>query len=90
MKAKNSVHVLHYPKSDVVNVSYGLSGKMIDNSINHACSTEFGSSCSPILSLKTFKVIGIHIGSTQFEYKQGIFIKYAIDEFLKILMINMI
>jgi hypothetical protein len=41
-KFKKSVYVLHYPKADVVNVSYGLSAKMIDSSIYHTCSTDFG------------------------------------------------
>ena len=46
------MYVLHYPKVEVVNVSYGLSGKMKDSSIYHTCRTGFGSSNSSILSLK--------------------------------------
>ena len=82
-KCKQSVYILHYPKVDVVNVSYGLSSKMKDSSIYHTCSTDFGSSGSPILSLKKFKVLGIHFGRTNFEYNKGTFIKHTIDEFFK-------
>ena len=77
------MYILHFPKVDVVNVSYGLSRKMEERSIYHTCSTDFGSSGSPILSLKKFKVLGIHSGRTKFEYNQGTFLKYAIDEFFK-------
>ena len=56
---------------------------MIDSSIYHTCSAFFASSGAPILSLKTFKVLGIHYGISDFEYNNGTFIKYAIDEFFK-------
>ena len=48
--------------------------------IKHLCSTEEGSSGSPLLSLKTYKVIGIHFGDgTEKNINNAIFIKYAID-----------
>jgi V8-like Glu-specific endopeptidase len=56
---------------------------MKDSSIYHTCSTDFGSSGSPILSLKTFKVLGIHFGASHLEFNRGTFIKYAIDDFFK-------
>mgnify|MGYP002626188431 CR=1 FL=1 len=52
----SSIYILHYPvilESKKVAVSYGiLKGKFLDKSYNfmHYCSTEFGSSGSPILS----------------------------------------
>ena len=62
---KKSVYILHYPNEEL-RVSYGLTNDLIDNkTINHFCNTEDGSSGSPILSLKTFQVIGIHYGSSQ-------------------------
>ena len=78
-----SIYILHYPYGEL-NVSYGLINYIIDKKrINHKCSTEEGSSGSPILLLKTYKVIGIHYGSdpnnTNLNY--GTFIKYAIDLF---------
>jgi len=77
-----SIYILHYPKGKL-SVSYGIINDIIDNKkINHKCNTEEGSSGSPILSLETFKVIGIHYGSSQNRrLNYGIFIKYAIDLF---------
>ena len=81
---KKSIYIIHYP-NEKLSVSYGLIKDIIDNKkINHYCNTEEGSSGSPILSLKTLKVIGIHYGSTQnINLNHGIFIKFAIDEFNK-------
>ena len=80
-----SIYILHYPNGEL-NVSYGLINGIIDKKkINHKCSTEEGSSGSPILLLKTFKVIGIHYGgeSGNINLNYGTFIKYAIDLFNK-------
>ena len=79
---KKSIYILHYPKGKL-KVSYGLIKDLIDNKrINHYCRTEEGSSGSPILSLETFKVIGIHYGSSQNnKMNYGTFIKYVIDLF---------
>jgi len=76
---KKSIYILHYPKGKL-NVSYGLIKDIKDNKkINHYCNTEEGSSGSPILSLETFKVIGIHYGSAKKnKYNYGTFIKYVI------------
>ena len=51
--------------------------------MHHLCNTKEGSSGSPILSLKSHKVIGIHIGSYEFNFNKGVFIKYPIIEFDK-------
>ena len=80
-----SIYILHYPKGKL-NVSYGKMKGIIDNKrINHFCNTENGSSGGPILSLETFKVIGIHLGSHsgQIKVNLGTFIKYAIYLFNK-------
>ena len=79
---KKSIYILHYPKGKL-NVSYGLIKDIKDNKkINHYCRTEEGSSGSPILSLETFKVIGIHYGSAKKnKYNYGTFIKYVINLF---------
>ena len=57
------IYILQYPKGDKIYSSFGII-KEIDkeNKIIHYCWTEHGSSGSPILSLKTKKVIGIHKG----------------------------
>ena len=80
---KKSIYILHYPKGDNAQVSYGLLKEKENNELNHYCSTETGSSGSPILSLKSFKVIGIHYGASIFEFNKGTFIKYVINKFIK-------
>ena len=79
-----SIYILHYPKGHL-SVSYGLINDITDNKIiNHYCTTDYGSSGSPLLSSETFKVIGIHCGShVKYKYNCVIFIKYAIDLFFK-------
>ena len=79
-----SIFILHYPRGEL-NVSYGLVNDIIDNKkIYHYCRTEEGSSGSPILSLKSFKVIGIHYGCSKINrINCGTFIKYIIDLFIK-------
>ena len=60
-----------------------MSQEIKDNLILHTCCTDFGSSGSPILSLKKFKVLGIHYGFSNFEFNKGTFIKSAIEKFIK-------
>ena len=81
-----SIYILHYPLGGDIVVSYGILDKINNEQINHFCNTLNGSSGSPILSLETFKVIGIHCGSNKDENEKcnkGIFIKYPIKEFNK-------
>ena len=65
-------------------LSYGIIYEVIDgHQIIHYCSTESGSSGSPILNLKNNKVVGIHWGSNikgQFNY--GTFLSYPIIDFI--------
>ena len=78
-----SIYILHYP-NETLYASYGIIKKIKDNKkIEHKCNTLEGSSGSPILSLETFKVIGIHCGCYPGTKKLniGIFIKYVIDIF---------
>jgi len=75
---KSSIYILHYPNEKYV--SYGLINELIDyKTIIHHCNTEKGASGSPILSLKTNKVIGVHYGGKA-KYNCGTYIKYAIKE----------
>ena len=57
-KTENSIYIIQYPKEAYV--SYGILKNIYNNEIKHLCWTEKGSSGSPILSLKTNKVIGVH------------------------------
>jgi len=75
---KSSIYLLHYPNEKYV--SYGLINELREyKTIIHYCNTEDGASGSPILSLKTNKVIGVHYGGIK-KYNCGTYIKYAIDE----------
>jgi len=81
-----SIYILHYPLGEDIVVSYGNLDKIKNEQINHFCNTSKGSSGSPILSLDTLKVIGIHCGSNRDENEncnKGIFIKYPINLFNK-------
>ena len=79
-----SIYILHYPKGKNINVSFGLTSGVNQAKIYHLCNTERGSSGSPILSLNTFKVIGVHRGSPVDSKERnniGTLMKYAIEEF---------
>ena len=47
--SNKSIYTLHYPKGNNIVVSYGQPPKFNDSVIYHKCSTEYGSSGSPIL-----------------------------------------
>ena len=81
---RKSIYILHHPENKQL-VSYGLIDDIIEGKeINHYCNTKHGSSGSPILSLESFKVIGVHKwGSNKSDIKinYGTFIKFIINEF---------
>lgn len=81
---RKGIYILHYPSGIKIMVSYGILNDISEKEIKHTCSTEDGSSGSPIISLKNFKVIGIHKGHPKsFSFNKGTFIKDAIIEFNK-------
>ena len=56
---KSSIYILHYLNKKYV--SYGLINELREyKTIIHYCNIENDSSGSPILSLKSNKVIGVH------------------------------
>jgi len=78
---KRSIYILHYPNKKYV--SYGLIKELRQyKTILHYCNTEDGSSGSPILSLETYKVMGVYYGCIK-KYNYGAYIKYAINEINK-------
>ena len=79
----NVVYILQYPKGEELSYSLGLILSIFDKTIRHSCSTEFGSSGSPILLLSSYRVIGVHKGTTLFNSNEGILIKFPIEEFKK-------
>ena len=74
-------------------VSYGVLTKINNYDILHKCSTEKGSSGSPILNINTNKVIGIHKEGTIFNFNKGTLLKFPLNDFLsknKNIFINLI
>ena len=73
-----SIYTLHYPDGDKAHVSFGYGIKKLDEYyIKHLCNAGPCSSGSPILNLKTNKVIGIHSGAVfhnfnETKYNKGI------------------
>ena len=61
---KKTIYILHYTKDKKL-VSYGLITDIIEEKIiNFNFEIEKGSSCSPILSINNFKVIGVYYGGS--------------------------
>ena len=80
-----SIYILHYPKGKKAAVSYGLLKSFNELKITefeHRCSTENGSSGSPILNLETNKVIGIHKEGTNCNFNLGTFLKTPLINFI--------
>ena len=82
-----SIYVIQYPKIGYyqeASVSYGILKDIQDDyNIIHYCSTQHGSSGSPILNLENNKVIGIHKeSSVKFNFNKGTLINFPIKEFL--------
>ena len=79
-----SIYTLHYPKGENIVASFGLIKEIDGNKIKHSCCTEGGSSGAPILTVKDFKVVGIHYGFTNgFKFNEGTFFKSIILELSK-------
>ena len=77
-----SIYVLQYPSNNI-SVSYGLLTQINNYNIIHTCSTEKGSSGSPILNLNNFKVIGIHKeASIHFNFNKGTLLKFPLNDFI--------
>ena len=74
----------HFEENKAV-VSYGILKSRCEKktyNLSHLCSTEKGSSGSPILNLLNNKVIGLHKQSGIKEYNQEIFANEAIKNFI--------
>ena len=79
-----SIYTIQYPLGKNAAVSYGLSNGMNDFEIMHTCSTEHGSSGSPILNLSNNKVIGIHKqSSNNFNYNIGTCLQFPLNDFFE-------
>ena len=79
-----SIYTLHYNKDQNILSSFGLIKGINKNKIKHSCFTDYGSSGAPILSLKDFKVVGIHYGfNEKSKLNEGTLIKSVILELSK-------
>ena len=77
-----SIYVIQYPLGNNATVSYGLSNGINNFEINHTCSTEHGSSGSPVLNIANNKVIGIHKKSAKnFNYNIGTCLQFPLNDF---------
>ena len=81
-----TIYLLHFPKFESLSYSAGVLLKISNNyDIDHTCSSECGSSGGPIINLADQKVYGIHKGHFENSNNNaGLFIKVAIEEFIKI------
>ena len=77
---------MHYPKylyEQKASVSYGITKNIEEYNIYHLCSTEYGSSGSPIINLSNNKVVGIHKENIlNKNVNRGTFLKFPINEYL--------
>ena len=80
----HSIYIIQYPKGNEASVSYGIIKSIDGYNISHKCSTESGSSGSPIINLLNHKIIGIHKeSSSHFNMNRGTYLKNPINEFIK-------
>ena len=84
-----NIYIIQYPKNgkeQKASVSYGILREMGNEAnIMYNCSTDHGSSGSPIVKLSNQKIIGVHkegIKIENFNYNIGTFLKYPINEYL--------
>ena len=83
-----NIYVIQYPEGEL-SVSFGIlhsREKQEGYFFKHLCSTKDGSSGSPVLSLRSNKIIGIHKGGEQgynSKFNLGLFLNFAIEDFIK-------
>ena len=82
-----SVYLIHYPNGENMEYSPGVIKNISQDNykIEHLCSTEKGSSGSPIINLFNYKVIGVHKGAKESDgnWNFGTLLKGPILEFNK-------
>ena len=79
---KKSIYILNYQTKGKILSSFGMISEIRNESIFHKCSTDYGSSGSPILNLDNNQVIGIHCGSDKnSSFNLGISFKFLIKRF---------
>ena len=82
------IYIIQYPKGtngeEEACVSYGILNRINIYNIIHVCSTENGTSGSPILNLKNNKVIGKHKGTPDYtkNFNHGTLLKFPLNDFI--------
>ena len=80
---KESIYTIQYKRQkEEPSVSYGIIYEINNNIFDLLCSTEEGSSGSPILNINNNKLIGIHKNYIK-NKKSGAFLNYPIQEYIK-------
>lgn len=83
------LYCIQYNEERKVFVSYGILKNISiepEEEILHFCSTEMGSSGSPIFDLKINRVIGIHTRSSKWlNYNSGFLLTKPIIEFIRVI-----
>jgi len=81
-----NIYIIQYPYNQYKQkaaVSYGIAKFCNNTDIMYLCSTDNGSSGSPILKLDTHQVIGIHkLYSHSLNFNVGSFLRQSINEYL--------
>ena len=76
--------MLQYLNGGNASVSYGILNELNGFNIKHTCSAESCSSGAPILNISNNKIIGISLynNNMNINYNEGIYLKYAIENFI--------
>ena len=79
---QKNIYLICYGKENKMDMYEGTIKEIEGNEIRHISNTESGSGGCPILSITSFKVVGIHLGRTPHEYKKGILLNGPLKEFM--------
>ena len=81
---RNNIYLIDYPNGLKSKISFGKIKEININNykIEYKCTTDKGSSGSPIFNISNYKIIGIHNADhPKFEFKIGTVLKLPINEF---------
>ena len=79
---QSKIYLICYGKENKMDMYYGTIKEIEGKEIHHISDTESGSGGCPILSTSNYKVIGLHLGRTPYEYKKGIIMNIPLKEFM--------
>ena len=84
---EENIYIFEYVKGEL-NYSTGILSNTDENNkilLRHTCDTGIGSTGSPILNVKTNRVIGIHLSKVMNKsYGLGTFLNYPLKEFISL------